>query len=217
MQLFDQLFGRREQRWFENGARGARQGRFSGHVVSDGRRIDVLGTTVSREGVVFVSPTQIASPELEFTFTLRQRTIPSRLRLDKGEAMQATERIVHRYFCTFLAIAADDWDAVVRYVENKPEPQKLEIAAKPDNEFRSLPIAVQNGIVEHLVRTKRLAPPAPGAVPLIRLTAGAVRDLGNGRSTQDVLIHSRISINQQTRSFDTRFRVYSNLRIELIG
>jgi hypothetical protein len=217
MQLFDQLFGRREQRWFENGARGARQGKFPGHVVTDGRRITVIGTTVSREGVVFISPMQIATTELDFTFTLRERTIPTRLRLDKGEPMQAPERVVHRYFCTFLAIAADDWDAVVRYVENKPEPQALEISAKPDDEFRSLPIAVQNGIVEHLVRARRLAPPAPGTVPLIRLSAGAIRDLGNGRSTQDVTIHSRIAIDQQTRAFNTRFRVYSNLRIELIG
>jgi hypothetical protein len=217
MQLFDQLFGRREQRWFENGAKGARHGKFSGQVVTDGRRIAVLGTTVSREGVAFVSPTQIATAELQFTFTLRERTIPSRVRLDKGEALQAPERIVHRYFCTFLAIAADDWDAVVRYVENKPEPKKLEVAARVDNEFRSLPVAVQNGIVEHLVRTKRLAPPTQGVVPLIRLTAGAIRDLGNGRSAQDVLIHSRLAVDQEMRSYDTRFRVYSNLRIELIG
>lgn len=131
--------------------------------------------------------------------------------------MQSPERVVHRYFCSFVAIAADDWDAVVRYVENKPEPKKLEVAAKPDDEFRSLPVAIQNAIVEHLVRAKRLAPPTVGTVPLIRLSAGAVRDLGNGRSAQDVLIHSRVVVDQETRSFDTRFRVFSNLRIELIG
>lgn len=217
MQLFDQLFGRREQRWFENGAHGARHGKFPGVAVSDGGRIPVLGTTVSREGIAFVSPTQIATAELQLAFVLGERTIPSRVRLDKGEAMQAPERIVHRYFCTFVAIAADDWDAVVRYVENKPEPKPLEVTAKPDNEFRSLPVAVQNGIVEHLVRTKRLAPRTPGTVPLIRLTPGAIRDLGDGRSTQDVLIHSRVAVDQEMRSYDTRFRVYSNLRIELIG
>jgi hypothetical protein len=217
MQLFDQLFGRREQRWFENGASTARQGKFTGQVVAEGRKISVLGTTVSREGVAFVSSLQLAAPELQLTFTLRERTIPSRVRVDKGEAMQAPERIVHRYFCTFVAIAADDWDAVVRYVEDKPEPKKVDLAPKVDEEFRSLPVAVQQGIVEHLVRARRLAPPSAAAVPLIRLVAGSVRDLGNGRTTQDVLIHSRILVDGDVRSYDTRFRIFSNLRIELIG
>jgi hypothetical protein len=217
MQLFDQLFGRREQRWFEKNLSGARQGKFQGQVVAEGRKIAVLGTTVSREGVAFVSPLQLTVPELALTFTLRERTIPSRVRLDKGEAMQAPERIVHRYFCTFVAIAADDWDAVVRYVEDKPEPKKVDLAPRVDEEFRSLPVAVQQAIVEHLVRAKRLAAPSTGTVPLIRLTAGSVRDAGDGRTTQDVLIHSRILIDGITRAHDTRFRIFSNHRIELIG
>ncbi|HEV3088609.1 MAG TPA: hypothetical protein VGX96_15460 [Candidatus Elarobacter sp.] len=217
MQLFDQLFGRREQRWFENGAAGARHGKFNGFAVSDGRRIPVLGTTVSREGVAFVSPKQLPETELNFTFTLRHRTIPSRVHVDQSEAMQAPERVVHRYFCSFTAIAADDWDAVVRYVENKPEPQHHEFKKKSDDEFRALPIVVQNAIVEALVRAKRLNQPAPGTVPLIRMIAGGVRDLGGGRTAQDVLIHSRVKIEDAMLSYDTRFRVLSSQRVELIA
>lgn len=217
MQLFDQLFGRRDQRWFENGAAGARPGKFQGYAISDGRRIPVLGTTVSREGVAFVSPKQLAETELQFTFTLRQRTIPSRVHVDQTDAMQAPERVVHRYFCSFTAIAADDWDAVVRYVENKPEPPKAEFKPKSDDEFRALPIAVQNAIVDTLVRARRLNQPAPGTVPLIRMVAGSVRDLGTGRTAQDVLIHSRVKIEDATLSYDTRFRVLSSQRVELIA
>jgi hypothetical protein len=217
MQLFDTFFGRREQRWFENGAAGARHGKFQAHAVSDGRKIPVLGTAVARAGVAFVSPRALAETELQFTFTLRDRTIPSRIHIEQSEAMQAPERVVHRYFCTFTAIAADDWDAVVRYVENKPEPQKIVIPKKSDDEFRSLPQAVQTAIVGELVRIKRLQPPAPGTVPLIRMVAGTVRDLGNGRTAQDVLIHSRMKIADQMHAFDTRFRVLSAQRVELIA
>ncbi len=218
MQLFDQLFGRREQRWFENGAVGARPGKFHGLVISDGRRIAVLGTTVSREGLAFVSPRQLAETELHFTFTLRERTIPSRVHVDQSEAMQAPERVVHRYFCSFTAIAADDWDAVVRYVENKPEPKVPGHAPKrSDDEFRALPIVVQNAIVEHLVRARRLNAPAPGTVPLIRMLAGSVRDVGQGRTSQDVLIHSRVTVDDGIRAYDTRFRVLSSQRVELIA
>ena len=217
MQLFDSFFGRREQRWFENGAAGARHGKFQAHAVSDGRKIPVLGTTVARAGVAFVSPRALAETELQFTFTIRERTIPSRIHVEQSEAMQAPERVVHRYFCTFTAIAADDWDAVVRYVENKPEPQKIVIPKRSDDEFRSLPVAVQSAIVEQLVRIKRLQPPAPGTVPLIRMVAGSVRELGNGRTAQDVLIHSRMKVADQMHAFDTRFRVLSAQRVELIA
>jgi hypothetical protein len=217
MQLFDSFFGRREQRWFENGASGARHGKFQAHALSDGRKIPVLGTTVSREGIAFVSPRELAETELQLTIILRERVIPSRVHVDESEAMQAPERIVHRYFCTFVAIAADDWDAVVRYVENKPEPPKVAAVKRSDDEFRSLPGTVQNAIVEQLVRAKRLNAPAPGTVPLIRMVAGGVRDVGNGRTAQDVLIHSRMKIGDEMRAYDTRFRVFSAQRVELIA
>ncbi|HEX3465909.1 MAG TPA: hypothetical protein VHS78_17815 [Candidatus Elarobacter sp.] len=217
MQLLDSFFGRREQRWFENGAAGARRGKFQGHAVSDGRKIPLLGTAVSREGVAFFAPHQLAESELHITFVLRERTIPSRVHVDQCDAMQAPDRVVHRYFCSFTAIAADDWDAVVRYVENKPEPPKLAVVPKNDDEFRALPVLVQDAIVEQLVRAKRLNAPAPGTVPLIRMSAGGMRDVGHGRTAQDVLIHSRAKVGDSMHAYDTRFRVFSSQRVELIA
>jgi hypothetical protein len=217
MQLFDSFFGRREQRWFENGAAGARHGKFEAHALSDGRKIPVLGTTVSREGIAFVSPLRLGDSDLQLMIVLRERTIPSRVHVDQTDVMQTPERVVHRYFCTFTGIAADDWDAVVRYVENKPEPPKVAAPKKSDDEFRSLPELVQSTIVDQLVRAGRLNAPAPGTVPLIRMLAGTVRDVGNGRTAQDVLIHSRMKAGDQMRAFDTRFRVFSARRVELIA
>ncbi len=217
MPLLDTLFGRREQRWFDSSAGGARHGKFHGHALTDGRKVAVLGTTVWREGVSFVSPKALAETELQFVFTLRERTIPSRVHVEQTDAMQAPERVVHRYICSFTAIAADDWDAVVRYVENTPEPKKVAPVQKADDEFRALPAAVQAAIVEQLVRAHRLNPPAPGTVPLIRMVAGPLRDLGQGRTSQDVLIHSRIKVQDEMHAYDTRFRVLSRQRVELIA
>jgi hypothetical protein len=217
MPLFDTLFGRREQRWFDSSAGGARHGKFHGQAVTDGRKVAVLGTTVWREGVSFVSARELPETEFAFVFTLRERTIPSRVHVEASDPMQAPERVVHRYFCSFTAIAADDWDAVVRYVENKPEPKVVAPVKKSDDEFRSLPAFVQTAIVEQLVRAGRLSPPAQGTVPLIRMVAGPVRDLGGGRTSQDVLIHSRVKFQDEMRAFDTRFRVLSAQRVELIA
>lgn len=217
MQLFDTLLGRREQRWFHSSASSARHGKFQGHMVTDGRKVPVIGTTVWREGISFVAPRALAETELQFFFTLRERLIPTRVHVEESQAMQAPDRVVHRYVCSFTAIAADDWDAVVRYVENKPEPKPAPFTTKVDDEFRSLPKAIQSAIVEQLVRAKRLSPPSPGTVPLIRMVAGSVRELGDGRTAQDVLIHSRIKLQDEMRAYDTRFRVLSAQRVELIA
>jgi hypothetical protein len=215
MQLLDQLLGRRDQRWFENGAAGARRGKFQGHATCGGRTIPVLGTSVARQGIAFVSPLQLAQRELELSFLLRERLIPTRVRVDESDTVPTPKKIVYRYFCSFVAIAADDWDAVVRYVENRPEPAAPAAAKTTDDEFRALPIAVQDAIVDNLVRAGRLERPALGTLPLIRMIA-IPRRTGD-RSAQDVLIHSKVERSDGMRSFDTRFRVYATGRIELIA
>ncbi|MDB5070055.1 MAG: hypothetical protein JWM87_1166 [Candidatus Eremiobacteraeota bacterium] len=155
------------------------------------RQNPVLGTTVTREGVAFVSPLRLVETELQFTFILRERAIPSHVHVDHSETMQA---------------------------ENKPEPKKADFTPKTDDEFRSLPATIQNAVVDQLVRAGRLNAPAPGTVPLIRMIAGRVHELGQGRTAQDLLIHSRVKMDDGgTRAYDTRFRMFSSQRIQLIA
>ena len=217
MGIFDGLLGPRESFWFERGAAGARNGTFHGQADVGGRRVDVLGTSISREGLSFLSPVRIADRDVPLAFALRSRSIKSRVRVERGDTLQAQKRTVHRYFCTFTAIAADDWDAVVRYVDDLPEPPPAPVVAgAPDDAFRSLPSAVQSEVVERLVRLKRLAEPRPGCAPLIRVEALPPRTLSDGRVIRDVKIHSRITLDQHTRSFDTRFRIHSSGIVELL-
>lgn len=219
MQLFEHIFGRRPSPlWFERGAARARHGPFSASAETGGQKIGIMGTAVAREGIGFVSSRAISEPELPVSFTLRTRLIASRVRIDRHAVEHLRDRNVHRYFCTFLAIAADDWDAVVRYVENRPEPKTRVRENRVDDDFRSLPQRVQNAIVEHLVAMGRLAPAAPGTAPLIRLNSSSVRNLGANRSTQDVVIYSRISGGDDLQTYATQFRVFfPERRIEVVG
>jgi hypothetical protein len=218
MGIFDQLLGGRESMWFENGAAGARQGNFHGHVSSAGRRIAIVGTKLCRQGLAFFSPVRFAETELHIDFAVRSRIVKTRVRVERGEAVQSPQRVVHRYFCSFTGIAADDWDAVVRYVDDIPEPPLPFATAAPvlDEAFREFPSAVQNEIVELLVAKKRLTAPRPGTAPLIRVRAYMPRQLGEGRSVRDVSVHSRIVVDHRTQSHDTRFRVFSNGTVELV-
>ncbi len=215
MHLFDQLRGKTEPTWFEHKMDG-RDGTFDAVALCEGKRIAVLGTTLAREGIAFVSTVEVHGREIPLTFTIRRRSIPSRVKIVKAERMQAPKRVVHRYFCSFTAIAADDWDAVVRYVENAPEPRAVPLPALADDECRSLTTKVQERIVDHLVRLKRLAKPAPGVAPLIRLQAGTIHEHEDGRTARYVRIHSRLLDGDRFRSFDTRFRVFSDETVDLV-
>ncbi|HEY4441507.1 MAG TPA: hypothetical protein VGN14_13700 [Candidatus Elarobacter sp.] len=218
MGIWDGFLGGRESFWFEKGAAGARNGKFHGHTSVGGRRVDVLGTSISREGLAFLSPVRIADRDLPLAFALPTRSINSRVRIERGDFMEAQKRTIHRYFCTFTAIAADDWDAVVRYVDGLPEPPPPPppVNVGPDDAFRSLPQRVQTEIVDRLVRMKRLAAPRPGHAPMIRIHALPARTLNDGRTVQDVRIHSRIIVDHQARGYDTRFKIYGSGIVELV-
>jgi hypothetical protein len=213
MTLIDQLFRRNETLWFDS-AEG-REGTFDAVAVSGGKRIPVVGTRIARDGIAFVSQVEMRGTEVPLTFTIRRRTIPSRVRIVKDQPVRAAERIVHRYFCSFTVIADDDRDAVARYVANLPEPAVVRAEPAADDS-RSLAPRVRAQIADHLVRLKRLAPPAPGMAPLIRLDAAAPRELEDGRSARDVMVHSRLRTADGVRSFQTRFRVFSDDRADLL-
>ncbi len=214
MLLLDQLFGKTEPLWFEKA--GGRNGAFDAVALCEGRSIRVLGTTVAREGLAFVSQVPVHGRDVPLTFTLRRRSIFSRVRIDKDETIRAAKQLVHRYFCSFTSIAADDLEAVTRYVQNAPAPPATDEPGI-DEDYRTLSTRVQSAIVSHLVRLKRLAPPASGIAPLIRHRAEPLRELEDGRIARDVRIHSRLVAGDAMRSYDTRFRVFADETVELIA
>jgi PilZ domain len=215
MDLIGGLFKSPERMWFE-GASG-RSGTFDAVTISEGKRIAVVGTRLSRDGLAFVSEVAVrGGNEVPVTFTIRRRTIPSRVRIIKYEPARGTKRVTHRYFCTFVAISDDDRAAVVRYVDDMPETTS---AGHAPGGFAgsTFSFAVQGTIADHLVRLKRLSPPGPGMAPLIRLDSDVPRKLEDGRSCRDIVVHSRVRTETGVRGFETRFRVFADERVEVVN
>ncbi|MBV8370132.1 MAG: hypothetical protein JO036_14590 [Candidatus Eremiobacteraeota bacterium] len=215
MDLIGGLFKSSERMWFE-GASG-RSGTFDAVTISEGKRIAVVGMRLSPDGLAFVSEVAVrgGGSDVPVTFTIRRRTIPSRVRIIKYEPARGTKRVSHRYFCTFTAISEDDRAAVVRYVDDIPEPN----AGGAPGGFAgsTFSFAVQGTIADHLVRLKRLAPPGAGMAPLIRLDSDVPRKLEDGRSARDIVVHSRIRTDTGVRGFETRFRVFPDERVEVVN
>lgn len=212
MNLFGQFMRQAEPRWFESAS--GRAGRFDAVATTAGKQVQVLGTRVAREGIAFVSGVALAEREIPLTFILRRRAIPSRVRIDKDEAVREATRVVHRYHCSFTQIEDADREAVLRYVDDVPEP----VAPKAPlvEGAGSLTPRAQMSIAEELVRMKRLATPAPGLAPLIRLESHPPRTLEDGDVVRDVVVHSRIRTGDGIRAYVTRFRVHADDRVDLL-
>ena len=82
--------------------------------------------------------------------------------------------------------------------------------------FGAVPLVAQHRIVDYLARMQRLDSPAPGRAPLIRLVGARIVS-AHGRTARELVIHSRAKARGATRSYDTRFRVYSGGRIERVA
>ena len=207
------LIGRRrpEPRWFESTS--GRTGRFDAVATSGGKAVAVVGTRLAREGVAFVSGVALRDPELPLSFTIRRRTIPSRVRVMRHEPFREAARLVHRYYCSFTALEEADREMVARYVDGVPEPAEPPTAAASPNGLSAI---AQMRIAEHLVKLKRLAPAAPGLAPLIRLEAEPPRTLEDGREARCFAVHSRVRTADGVRSFVTRFRVFADDHVDAV-
>ncbi|MFN2461161.1 MAG: hypothetical protein ABR591_10800, partial [Candidatus Velthaea sp.] len=110
--------------------------------------------------------------------------------------------------CTFEGIAADDYDAIVRFIRDMPEPEnkaQSEMAAAAmsgDDAYRLLPMSVQKHVVETLVKHGRLAAGADARNPLLRM-----KYLGSKNGRHRFAVHSRVTSGDEIHQFDSAFTV----------
>ncbi|MBV8355170.1 MAG: hypothetical protein JO101_07615, partial [Candidatus Eremiobacteraeota bacterium] len=152
----------------------------------------------------------------EFTIGIKlgERRFDIRFAPTRHDEINQGGSVWYRYAGKFSGISADDWDAIVRFVNNQPEPTNKgadEIAAamaKPDDAFRLLPHAIQEKIVDTLVQLNRMAKPPAGQAPLLRMRFVGSARKGNVEQ-HHCAVHSRITIDDEIRQFDTQFTIDS--------
>jgi len=167
-----------------------------------------VGMEISLNGLAFATKTKPSTPSFNVVMDVAGKRIKARLATVRVESTTRDGTEWHMIAGTFEGIAADDYDAIVRFVRDLPEPEnkaQSEIAAATaggDDAYRLLPMGVQRRIVEVLMQTGRLAPGTDTRNPLLRM-----KYLGSKAGKHRFAVHSRKSVADEIRAYDSIFVV----------
>lgn len=181
-----------------------------------------MGVEISANGLVFMIGEPIAAPEYNLVVLLRGAKIPVRVRTVRGDEVDHQGKRWHRYMGEFTGISADHWDAVVRYVNDTPDPtdrstpEHRQQEARVDDAYRLLPMQIQQKLIALLVEKKKLEAPKPGQSPLLKLFYGGVSKKPDGTTVHRFNVHSRIQVQGEVMAYDTRFVVDERGNVEIL-
>jgi hypothetical protein len=119
--------------------------------------------------------------------------------------------------CVFEGIAADDWDAIVRFCKNLEDPgnkaahELNALASTDDDAYRLLPLRVQQRVVTVLIEAGRLAPGSDAKNPLLRMSYDGHTKAGTHR----LAVHSRRLLDGELLQFDSVLIVDDEGRVHL--
>ena len=183
--------------------------------------VDGFGQEISATGALFVLKDKPPEPEFTVTLKIAERTMTVRVQTVRHDQVTQDGTTWHRFATKFAGIAADDWDAVVRFCNDMPTEvaskahEELKTAAKKeDDAFRLLPLAVQQQIVNTLIQANHLAPPGPGQAPLLRMTYSGVQKRGD-QEIHRCHVHSRLEVDGEIRQYDTTFLIDSAGKVQV--
>ncbi len=131
-------------------------------------------TEMSLNGLLLVTKTPPTAKQFDVIVDIGTRKIRLRLNAVRSGTIPSGGEMWSVFGCSFSGVAADDYDAMVRVLNNQGElsnkaAQELASMDKTDDAYRMLPMKVQQRCLEALVRLGRLEMPQPNQQPLLRM------------------------------------------------
>jgi hypothetical protein len=167
--------------------------------------VAAAGLEISDRGLLFA--TRVAPPgtNVDVALDIEGRRIRARLTIVRKGPIARDGVEWTLVAGEFQGIAADDWDAIVRFCRSVPAPENRAaselsaLAATDDDAYRLLPLKVQQHVVEVLSRAGRLAPWDQTKSPLLRMTYVGQAKTGVHRLS----VHSRLPNGGEVLFFDS--------------
>lgn len=173
----------------------------------------LVGVDISASGMGLVSPAKFDKDEVNFRVQVEERAIMLRAKQVWCIPGTLQGRQVWRYGVQYTGIAADDWDALVRFCSNESVTQdnkaqkELELVRmQADDVARLIPQRLQDRLLVMLVQNRKLAPIEKDKIPLVQYFYGGTVKRNN-KTMHRLSIHSRINdeATGEQVSYDTRF------------
>jgi len=171
-----------------------KKARFNISWVKNGNElIPGVGMEMSLNGLLLATKTPPGVPDFDIIMEIQGRKIRTRLHTARSGSILRENQQWTVIGATYSGIAADDYDAIVRFCKDIPESANraaTELAAKDktDDAYRMLPMRVQQHVLDALIRLGRLDMPMPNQQPLLRMSP-----LGTDKGKQRLAVHSRIA------------------------
>ncbi|HKU67354.1 MAG TPA: PilZ domain-containing protein [Candidatus Baltobacteraceae bacterium] len=173
----------------------------------------LIPVDISASGMGLVSPSKFEKDEVNFRIQLEER--PVMLRAKQVWCIPGTlqGKPVWRYGVKYTGIAADDWDALVRFcsnesvtVENKAQKELELVRMQADDVARLIPQRLQERLLVMIVQMRRLAPIEKDKIPLVQYFYGGTVKRG-AKTMHRLSIHSRLNdpATGEALEYDTRF------------
>ena len=185
--------------------------------IKDGSPVAGTGLEISEKGLLFASRESPLGSEVDVDLELRGRHVRARLRVVRHGTIARDGVEWAMIAAVFAGIAADDWDAVVRFCTNRGDPANKasdELAARSgddDDAYRLLPLRIQERVVALLVDAGRLAPGSEAKNPLLRISYSGPTPTGAHR----LAVHSRRVTDDEVLPFDSIITVDDSGKVSL--
>ena len=167
--------------------------------------VAAAGVEIGDHGLLFATRTPPPGPRVDVLLDLDGRRVRARMTIGRQAPVVRDGVTWTLIAAAYEGIAADDWDAIVRFCRSEAPPpnraagELAALAASEDNAYRLLPLKVQQRVVDVLARAGRLAPWDPHRSPLLRMTYTGTTSAGKHRLT----VHSRVPSEGQVHFFDS--------------
>lgn len=179
-----------------------------------------IGVDLSDEGMCILTQQEVNEKQFNVRATLDARIVNMRCTPVWNNRVNHNGKAVVCYGLKFVGIAADDWDAVVKFIsgdkvaekeENKAQEQLAAAKMKDDDVARMIPKAFQERLFVELIKRNRLAPVLEGDTPLVQFEYGGVAPW-RGKNMHRLTIHSKIVSfdGKKTERYSTRFMFDEN-------
>ena len=192
-------------------------------TISEGKAGKGLGMEIAPDELTFLIEAKPPGKEFNVAVMIRKTHMPMRIRVLRDKQVQHEGKPWHQIQGHIIAIAADHWDMLMRFVSDEPEPTNLgaeqlkEIQSKADDEYRLLPLAVQKRLLDLLVLLRRLDPVPEGQMPMVRLTILGEAKSAKGVVLKRVNIHSRAHAGDVVMAYDTQFTIDDQGKVQALA